>query len=145
MKKKKFGKLDFKKFHPAGNLGNKLKTAGDVMLVKSKIPFVPENEIMKKALKILNDKTSKADIYDTKQSKWVKRDKKDTLNTLVEKGYGILDNEFESQKNNNKIENNILKKYIDFQNKYDKGDKKLEKQLEKDIRDILTNYKEHCK
>ena len=56
MKKKKFGKLDFKKFHPAGNLGNKLKTAGDVMLVKSKIPFVPENEIMKKALKILNDK-----------------------------------------------------------------------------------------
>jgi len=27
MKKKKFAKLDFKKFHPAGNLGNKLKTA----------------------------------------------------------------------------------------------------------------------
>ena len=47
MKKKKFGKLDFKKFHPAGNLGNKLKTAADVMLVKNKIPFVYENEIMK--------------------------------------------------------------------------------------------------
>ena len=56
MRKKKFGKLDFKKFHPAGNLGNKLKTAGDVMLVKNRIPFVFENEIMKKALKILNDK-----------------------------------------------------------------------------------------
>ena len=26
MKVKKFGKLDFKKFHPAGNLANKLKT-----------------------------------------------------------------------------------------------------------------------
>ena len=36
MKKKKFGKLDFKKFHPAGNLGNKLKTAGEVMLKKKK-------------------------------------------------------------------------------------------------------------
>jgi arabinose-5-phosphate isomerase len=54
MKKKNFGKLDFKKFHPSGNLGNKLKTAGDLMLVKNKIPFVNENEIMKNALKILN-------------------------------------------------------------------------------------------
>jgi arabinose-5-phosphate isomerase len=34
MKKKKFGKLDFKKFHPAGNLGKKLKTASDIMLKK---------------------------------------------------------------------------------------------------------------
>ena len=56
MKKKKFGKLDFKKFHPAGNLGKRLKTAGDVMLIKKKIPFVNENEIMKNALKILNIK-----------------------------------------------------------------------------------------
>ena len=56
MKKKKFGKLDFKKFHPAGNLGKRLKTAGDVMLIKKKIPFVNENEIMKNALKILNVK-----------------------------------------------------------------------------------------
>ena len=56
MKTKKFGKLDFKKFHPSGSLGNKLKTAKDLMLVKNKIPFVNENEIMKKALKILNIK-----------------------------------------------------------------------------------------
>ncbi len=56
MKKKKFGKLDFKKFHPAGNLGTKLKTAKDLMLKKNKIPFVNESESMKKALKILNIK-----------------------------------------------------------------------------------------
>ncbi len=56
MKKKNFGKLDFKRFHPAGNLGIKLKTAGDIMLIKNKIPFVNENEIMKNALKILNSK-----------------------------------------------------------------------------------------
>ena len=56
MKKKNFGKLDFKKFHPAGNLGNKLKTVGEIMLVKNKIPFVNEYEIMKNALKILNSK-----------------------------------------------------------------------------------------
>ena len=56
MKKKKFGKLDFKKFHPSGNLGVKLKTAGDLMLVKKKVPFVYENQIMKEALKTLNSK-----------------------------------------------------------------------------------------
>ena len=56
MKKKKFGKLDFKKFHPAGNLGTKLKTAKDLMLKKNKIPFVNESESMNKALKILNIK-----------------------------------------------------------------------------------------
>ena len=54
MKKKKFGKLDFKKFHPSGSLGNKLKTAKDIMLTKNKIPFVNENNLMRQALKILN-------------------------------------------------------------------------------------------
>ena len=54
--KKKFGKLDFRKFYPSGNLGNKLKTAEDLMLIKKKIPFVNENQIMKNALKILNQK-----------------------------------------------------------------------------------------
>ena len=56
MEKKKFSKLDFKKYHPLGSLGIKLKTASDIMLTKDKIPFVNENQIMKKALKILNQK-----------------------------------------------------------------------------------------
>ena len=56
MHKKKFTKLDFKKFHPSGNLGSKLKTAEDIMLVKNKIPFINENETMKKALKVINVK-----------------------------------------------------------------------------------------
>ena len=56
MIQKKFNKLDFKKFHPGGNLANKLKTASDVMLIKKRIPFVNENEIMQNALKTLNSK-----------------------------------------------------------------------------------------
>ena len=56
MEKKKFGRLDFKKFHPSGNLGNKLKTAGDLMLVKKRIPFINENKTMKKAIKVINQK-----------------------------------------------------------------------------------------
>ena len=56
MKKKKFNKQDFKKIHPAGSLGSKLKTAEDIMLTGEKIPFVNENVKMKEALKILSDK-----------------------------------------------------------------------------------------
>ncbi len=56
MQYKKFGKLDFKKFHPAGNLGKKLITAEDLMSIKSKIPFINENETIKNSLKILNSK-----------------------------------------------------------------------------------------
>lgn len=56
MKLKKFGKLEFKKFHPGGNLANKLKTASDFMLTKNKIPFVNENDSLKNTLKILERK-----------------------------------------------------------------------------------------
>ena len=53
---KKFGKLDFKKIHPAGNLGAQLKTVQDIMLTGKKIPFVKEDLKMKTAIKILSDK-----------------------------------------------------------------------------------------
>ncbi len=53
---KKFGKLDFKKFHPAGNLGKKLKTVEDIMLTKNKIPFIDENSSFNKVLKKINIK-----------------------------------------------------------------------------------------
>ena len=56
MQYKKFGKFDFKKIHPAGNLGAQLKTVEDIMLTGNKIPFVNENLRMKEALKILTKK-----------------------------------------------------------------------------------------
>ena len=56
MNYKNFGKLDFKKFHPSGNLATKLKTVEDLMIKGNKIPFVYENSTMKNALKILSKK-----------------------------------------------------------------------------------------
>ena len=56
MQNKKFSKLDFKKFHPSGNLGTKLKTVEDLMLVKNKIPFVSDNANMETALKLIISK-----------------------------------------------------------------------------------------
>ena len=52
----KFGRMDFKKLHPAGSLGAQLKTVEDIMLTGNKIPFVNENMQMSKALRILSEK-----------------------------------------------------------------------------------------
>ena len=56
MQYKKFGRLDFKKLHPAGNLGSQLRTVEDIMITGKKIPFVNENTLMSKALNTLNEK-----------------------------------------------------------------------------------------
>ena len=53
---KKFGRLDFKKLHPAGSLGAQLKTVEDIMITGNKIPFVELNAHMNNALKILTQK-----------------------------------------------------------------------------------------
>ncbi len=56
MNYKKFTKFDFKKIHPAGNLGAQLRTVEDVMLTGKNIPFVKENLKMENAIKILSKK-----------------------------------------------------------------------------------------
>ena len=56
MNKKKFNRLDFKKFHPSGSLAVQLKIVEDLMLTGGKIPFVRENVKMNRALKILSHK-----------------------------------------------------------------------------------------
>ena len=56
MKYKKFGKMDFKKLHPAGSLGAQLRTVEDIMITGNKIPYVNENMQMSKAIKILTEK-----------------------------------------------------------------------------------------
>ena len=67
MKYKKFGKLDFKKLHPSGSLSNQLKTVEDLMIVKSKIPFINENLSLEKGIKIINQK--KMGVVITKNNK----------------------------------------------------------------------------
>ena len=56
LSKKNISKKDFKKYHPSGSLGAKLKTVEDLMLTGKKIPFINENETMKKALNIIKQK-----------------------------------------------------------------------------------------
>ena len=56
LNKKKISKKDFKKFHPSGNLGAKLRTVDELMITGKKIPFVNEDVKMEKALKIISNK-----------------------------------------------------------------------------------------
>jgi arabinose-5-phosphate isomerase len=69
MQYKKFGKLDFKKIHPAGNLGIQLKTVEDIMIIGKKIPFVNQDLNMKKALDILSEKKLGVLVVRNKQKK----------------------------------------------------------------------------
>ena len=56
LKRKKINNIDFKKFHPSGSLGEKLKTVEDLMLTNKKIPFIDENTTMREALTIMTKK-----------------------------------------------------------------------------------------
>ena len=56
IKHRKFSKLDFKKFHPSGSLGAKLRIVGELMYKTKNIPFINENRNLKEALKIFNKK-----------------------------------------------------------------------------------------
>ena len=56
MLQKKFNKIDFKKFHPSGNLGKKLRTVEDIMLTKNRIPLINEKATLGQAIKLINSK-----------------------------------------------------------------------------------------
>ena len=56
LSKRKISKKDFKKYHPSGNLGAKLRTVEELMIRGNKIPFVNESIKMKKALEIITRK-----------------------------------------------------------------------------------------
>ena len=56
LNKKKISKIDFKSFHPSGNLGDQLRTVEELMITGNKIPFVDENLKMKKAFQIISNK-----------------------------------------------------------------------------------------
>ncbi len=56
LSKKNISKKDFKKFHPSGNLGAKLRIVEELMITGNKIPFVNESLMMKKALQVISNK-----------------------------------------------------------------------------------------
>jgi len=93
--------------------------------------------------KISDDKTSKALVYNAEKEMWVKREKKDVINDMVEKSYNMLDTNFEIQKEAKKLDEKGLRKFTNFMKEYDKGSKDLDKRYETAVREMLMNYKEY--
>jgi len=93
--------------------------------------------------KIPDDKTSKALIYNAEKKMWVKREKKEVINDMVEKSYNMLDANFEIQKEAKTLDEKGKRKFENFMKVYDKGDKQLDKRYETEIREKLINFKEY--
>ena len=91
MNYKNFGKLDFKKFHPSGNLATKLKTVEDLMIKGNKIPFIDENSTMKNALKVLSKKNLGVLIIRNKIKKTIGVITDGDLKRAIEKNNDIKD------------------------------------------------------
>ena len=95
-------------------------------------PSHPEN----RNIKITNKKLPYASIF--KNNKWHIKDKKEVIENMVDKGFNILDMQFEKEVE--EIKKKKYSKYKVFQQKFEDEDKDLKKQLSKDtVLTILNN------
>ena len=90
---------------------------------------------------IKDDKSSKALIYNKQKDAWLKTETTGIVDDLVHTGYGILDENFDKQREANKLTDRIIEKFTSFQDFYAKGDKAYEKRLTTEIKELLINYK----
>ena len=92
----------------------------------------PEN----KNVKITNKKQPFASIF--KDERWMLKDKKTVINDMIYKGFDLIDEHHEYNKE--KLNKFKEKNYNNFRNQYDNDDKELKTRLEKNIEiDILNN------
>ena len=110
MKYKKFSKFDFKKFHPAGSLGLKLKTVEDLMVKKINIPFINENKTLKEGLAIINKKNLGILLAIDKNNNTTGILTDGDIKRIIEKGFNINTKKikFCITKNSVKIEKDVL-------------------------------------
>ena len=90
---------------------------------------------------IKDDKSSKALIYDAVKDAWLKKETTGILEDLVHTGYSMLDENFDKQRDANKLTDRLIEKFTSFQDFYAKGDKAYEKRLATEIKELLINYK----
>lgn len=85
-------------------------------------------------VELKNKKLPYVKVYDDKQQKWLLKDKKDTITTLVEHGYNIIDDNLPETENNSEMKN-----YVKFSERYDNDDKELLRRLNKNVELLLMN------
>ena len=95
-------------------------------------PNHPENH----NIKITNRKFPHVSVYEGGDTGWKLKDKKEMITDIVDKSYNKLDEHYEEY---GIIDNVKETKYTDFQEKYDSGNKKVKKDLNKDTELIILN------
>ena len=90
---------------------------------------------------ITDDKSSKALIYDSEKNAWLKKETNGILEDLTYTGYSILDENFDKQREANKLTDRIVEKFTKFQDFYAESNKEYEKRLKTEIKELLINYK----
>ena len=90
---------------------------------------------------IKDDKSSKALIYDSEKDAWLKKETNGILEDLTHTGYSILDENFDKQREANKLTDRIIEKFTKFQDFYAESNKEYEKRLKTEIKELLINYK----
>ena len=91
----------------------------------------PEN----KNIALTNKNDNKVKIFSN--SKWIYKNKEDTINDLVDGKYFILDTHFENCSNNLNIK--TKNNYEKFRTFFDEGDKKLLEQIKNESEIVLLN------
>jgi len=94
-------------------------------------PEHPEN----RNVKITNKKLSWAEVWN--EDKWELRDKKQVIDDMVDKGYNMIDEQYDRDPPDLPI--NKRKNFEDFQGKYDKEDKDTHKLLNKGVETLVLN------
>ena len=90
---------------------------------------------------IKDDKSSKALVYNREKDAWLKKETNGVLEDLMHIGYSMLDENFDKQRDANKLTDRLIEKFTNFQDVYAKGDKQYEKRLATEIKELLINYK----
>ena len=117
-------------------LSNLLKIPyGAVPKLLKNIHFHPEHP-ENRNIKITNKKLPYISVY--KDDHWELKDKNEIIENLVDKSFNILDMQYEKDKNI--LNESQLERYKIFQNKFEEKDRKLKKQLKREVGLTILNY-----
>ena len=111
------------------------KVYGSIPMIIERIHFDPEHP-ENNNIKIPNKKLPHALIM-TENDKWKLVDRNDTIHSMIDNGYNILDETFQEKKHG--LSNNQQKHFKTFQSKYEDGDKDTIKNIKDKVELLVIN------
>ena len=111
------------------------KVYGSIPMIIERIHFDPEHP-ENNNVKIPNKKLPHAQIM-TDNDKWKLVDRNDTIHSMIDNGYSLLDETF--QEKGHVLSNNQQKHFKNFQTKYEDGDKDTIKNIKDKVELLVIN------